>query len=104
MPSSAARGEEDLREGKAVGVSALCVATNDSKSATLTVVASGATGITEDYGDSSAKYSSFSDCMSDLSRVLQNAQSDNQDILGAVCEPSDSGNGIFLADLYSTMP
>jgi hypothetical protein len=86
-----------------LGVKALCVPiAPQSTEVELTVVGGGSSSLTEDYGYPSAKYATFEDCMSDESRVLQNAASSGRGVIGAICERSMSDNG-FSLHLFSNM-
>lgn len=50
-----------------------------------------------------ASYETFVECMSDIDRLQQNAQSNGRSILGGICSPSSISQGAFEARLYQDM-
>ena len=91
-------------QAKAEGISAFCAAATNPADVTLTVVASDTESLVSDYGYPSQNYGSFTECMGDLGRVVQNAQSNNPNVLGGICKPTDeSGGALFVVNLYTTL-
>jgi hypothetical protein len=66
----------------------------------LTVVGTGIGTLFEDYGNHSAKYASFDECMTDKPRVLQNLKSEGQSVLGAICHPDENTLDKYIVEIY----
>jgi hypothetical protein len=83
--------------GGLTGASAFC-ANN-----VLTLVAAGADGVYDDFGYNSDKYSTFSDCMNDKTRVLANLTSTGASPLGVLCEDNiedDNMDGSYVMHIF----